>query len=247
MTFTNLQMQILKKLITLLAFVVVAGATAFAQDDELPPPSSKPKQNEQQNDGKPTPDPKNFKGFSKSKFDISKFLIEPIINLSISQYRIDAGFSPSIAYRVFQPKNANPRWGNTGLFVGGGVTYFYTQINEGRGKKYNFQTYGAGPLLQYNIWRGFFVRTKIELLGRRVPDANASTVTPVTGGYLYNFKYKQVFTPAWLIGAGYNLLQSKNIFIPVIVSYNMLHSVVSKDYSIYPRGFTVQLGFITLF
>lgn len=245
MTFTNIQMQILKKLITLLAFVVVAGATAFAQDDDLPPPSSKPKQTEQQNDGQTAPDPKNFKGFGKNKFDISKFLIEPIINLSISQYRIDAGFSPSIAYRVFQPKNVNPRWGNTGLFVGGGVTYYYTQINEGRGFKYNVQTYGAGPLIQYNIWRGLFVRTKVELLGRRVP-ASYSTYTNGSN-IVYTFKYKQVFTPAWLIGAGYNLLQSKNIFIPVIVSYNLLHSVVSKDYSIYPRGFTVQLGFITLF
>ena len=245
MTFTNIQMQILKKLITLLAFVVVAGATAFAQDDDLPPPSSKPKQTEQQNDGQTAPDPKNFKGFSKNKFDISKFLIEPIINLSISQYRIDAGFSPSIAYRVYQPKKVSPRWGNTGLFVGGGVTYYYTQINEGRGFKYNVQTYGAGPLIQYNIWRGFFVRTKVELLGRRVPAGYSSYTNG--SNIVYAFKYKQVFTPAWLIGAGYNLLQSKNIFIPVIVSYNLLHSVVSKDYSIYPRGFTVQLGFITLF
>ncbi len=217
--------------------------TALAQDDELPPPSSRPnKTEEKKNDRKP-PDVKDFKGFSKpKKFDMSKLLIEPIVNLSISQYRIDIGFSPSVAYRVFQPKNANPKWGNTGLFVGGGIIYSYTQINEGRGLKYNIQTYGAGPLVQYNIWRGLFVRTKVELLGRKIP-----TDVIYLGNSQYEIKYIHKFTPAWLVGAGYNLLQSKNIFIPIIVSYNVLHSVVDKDYSIYPRGFTVQLGFVTLF
>lgn len=246
MTFTIIQLRNMKKLVTLCVLMIVAGTMAFAQDDELPPPSSKPKQTEEQKSNQPAPDPKNFKGFGKSKFDMSKILIEPIINLSISQFRIDAGFSPSVAYRVFQPKNVNPRWGNTGLFIGGGITYSYTQINEGRGFKYNFQTYGGGPLIQYNIWRGLFVRTKLELLGRRVPQGNPS-ITMVNGNPVYTFKYKQVFTPACLVGVGYNLLQSKNIFIPVIVSYNVLHSVVNRDYSIYPRGFTVQLGFISLF
>lgn len=173
---------------------------------------------------------------------MSKLLIEPIVNFSISQYRIDAGFAPSVAYRVFQPKNANPRWGNTGLFVGAGITYSYTQLNYGRGIKFNFQTYGGGPLIQYNIWRGLFVRAKLELLGRRIPLDNPRFVNN-----RYEFQYKQIFTPACLLGAGYNLLQSKNIFIPVIVSYNVLHSVVDREYSIYPRGFTVQLGFISVF
>lgn len=217
--------------------------TAWAQDDELPPPSSKPeKAEEKKNDQKP-PDVKDFKGFSKpKKFDMSKLLIEPIVNFSISQYRIDIGFSPSVAYRVWQPKNAKSKSGNVGLFVGGGVIYSYTQINEGRGLKYNIQTYGAGPLVQYNIWRGLFVRTKVELLGRKIPVG----IGPFVNGR-YEIIYRHKFTPAWLVGAGYNLLQSKNIFIPIIVSYNVLHSVVDREYSIYPRGFTVQLGFITLF
>lgn len=240
----------MKKIFVLLSFLVFTGTALWAQDDDLPPPSSKPYQTEEEKkqDDQTPPDPKNFKGFDKpKKFDMSKLLIEPIVNLSISQYRLDAGFSPSVAYRVFQPKNANPKWGNTGLFVGGGITYSYTRINEGNGFKYNFQTYGGGPLIQYNIWRGLFVRAKLELLGRRIPNDNPKVVINPNGSRSYEFSYRHIFTPACLVGVGYNLLQSKNIFIPVIVSYNVLHEVVDKDYSIYPRGFTVQLGFITLF
>jgi len=178
---------------------------------------------------------------------MSKLLIEPIVNLSINQYRTDIGFAPSVAYRVWQPKKANPKWGNIGLFVGGGVTYSYTNIRETPSLRYNIQTYGAGPLIQYNIWRGLFVRTKLELLGRKIPVSYYTIPNPSGGGAVYKVNYIHKFTPACLVGAGYNLLQSKNIFIPIIVSYDLLHSVVDKDYSIYPRGFTVQLGFITLF
>lgn len=236
--------RLFKKLLLLFSVLVMAGNVAFAQDDDLPPPSSKPEQTtEPRNDQRP-PANNNFKGFGKSKFDISKFIIEPIVNLSISQYRLDIGFAPSVGYRVWQSKTLGERWGNTGLFLGAGVSYFYTGVTTyrpvGNGTtRVNLQTYGGGPLIQYNIWRGLFVRTKLELLARRMPVG----ADLIKNEYIYRTK----FTPAWLVGAGYNLLQSKNIFIPVIVSYDLLHSVVSKDYSIYPRGFTVQLGFITLF
>jgi hypothetical protein len=237
----------LKKIIALLSFFVLAGNVLFAQDDELPPPSSKPNQTEEKRNDQKPPDVKDFKGFSKpKKFDMSKLLIEPIVNLSISQYRTDIGFSPSVAYRVWQPKNAKAKSGNIGLFVGGGVTYSYTHINETANLKYNIQTYGAGPLIHYTIWRGLFVRLKAELLGRKIP-VSYYTIPNGSGGIKYEVKYVNKFTPACLLGAGYNLLQSKNIFIPLIVSYDLLHSVVDKNYSIYPRGFTVQLGFITLF
>jgi hypothetical protein len=236
-----------KKLLLLFPLFVLAVNMALAQDDELPPPSSKPKQTEEKRNDQKPPDVKDFKGFSKpKKFDMSKLLIEPIVNLSIGQVRTDIGFSPSVAYRVWQPKNAKPKSGNVGLFVGGGVTYSYTHINETANLKYNIQTYGAGPLIQYTIWRGLFARVKLELLGRKIP-VSYYTIPTSTGGVIYKVNYINKFTPACLIGAGYNLLQSKNIFIPLIVSYDILHSVVDKNYSVYPRGFTVQLGFITLF
>ena len=239
----------MKKLLLLFSFFVFAANVAWAQDDELPPPSSKPNQpaEEKKNDQKP-PDAKDFKGFSKpKKFDMSKLLIEPIVNLSISQQRIDIGFSPSVAYRVWQPEKAKAKSGNVGLFIGGGITYSYTQINEGRGIKYNYQTYGAGPLIHYTIWRGLFARVKLELLGRRIPKYPISVVSNGSGGFKAEPTYIHKFTPACLVGAGYNLLQSKNIFIPLVVSYNVLHSVVDKEFSVYPRGFTVQLGFIAVF
>ena len=241
----------MKKLVAFLSLFVFAGTVLFAQDEELPPPSSKPTQqvDDKKNDQKP-PDVKDFKGFEKpKKFDISKLLIEPIVNLSIGQGRTDIGFSPSLAYRVWQPKKANPKWGNTGLFIGGSITYSYTGINEGNGFKYNFQTYGAGPLIHYTIWKGLFVRLRLDLLGRRIPDERAGyqIIPNGHGGYSIQIKYRQIFVPACLLGAGYNLLQSKNFFVPIVVSYDLMHSLTDKKWSLYPRGFTVQLGFITLF
>ncbi len=234
----------MKKLLLLLSVFVFAGNTLFAQDDDLPPPSSKPDQTDTRREDQRPPNTNNFKGFGKDKkFDISKFIIEPIVNLSISQYQAEVGFSPSIGYRVWQAKNVNPRWGNTGLFLGIGVTYRYNHFNDGL--KYNFQTYGAGPLIQYNIWRGLFARVKLELLGKRYPSSYQINGTP--SNPVYKVNYRQQFVPACLIGAGYNLLASKNIFVPIIVSYDLLHSLVGKNNSIYPRGFTVQLGFVTLF
>jgi hypothetical protein len=235
-----------RKIIALLSFFVLACNLLFAQDDDLPPPSSKPENTEQRSPEKP-PAANDFKGFGKpKKVDLSKFIIEPIVNLSISQYQAEIGFSPSIGYRVFQPKNVNPRLGsNTGLFIGAGITYRYNHFNEGNGLKYNMQVYGGGPLVQYNIWRGLFARVKLELLGRRYPSS--VQLVGSAGNLSYKVNYKQLFVPACLLGAGYNLLASKNIFVPIVVSYDLFHSIVSKDISIYPRGFTVQLGFITLF
>ncbi len=233
----------MKKLVAFIALFVMVCNVVLAQNDDLPPPSSKPPQSDDQ---KPPADG-DFKGFTKpKKVDLSKFIIEPIVNLSISQYQAEVGFSPSVGYRVFQPKNVNPRLGsNTGLFIGGGIVYRYNHFNEGNGLKYNLQVYGGGPLIQYNIWRGLFARVKLELLGRRYPSSFQPVV--VGNNLTYKVGYKQLFVPACLLGAGYNLLQSKNIFVPIVVSYDLFHSIVNKDISIYPRGFTVQLAFITLF
>lgn len=163
----------MKKLLLLFPLFVFTANIAFAQDDDLPPPSSKPERvEEKKNDQKP-PDAKDFKGFSKpKKFDMSKLLIEPIVNFSISQYRIDIGFSPSVAYRVWQPKNAKAKSGNVGLFIGGGVTYSYTGITTqnrigGGTRRVGYHTIGAGPLIHYTIWRGLFVRAKLELLAKK--------------------------------------------------------------------------------
>jgi hypothetical protein len=220
---------------------------ALAQDDELPPPSSKPKGQSEQPSTPNPPSPKDFQGFKKpQRVDMSKFIIEPLVNFSIGANRLDFGFSPSVAYRVFQPNTASAKSNNSGLFIGGGVTYSYTQINEAPGLKYSIQTYGGGPLIQYNIWRGLFVRARLQLLGRKIP-VSYNMISNGSGNYSYQVNYISKFTPACLLGVGYNLLQSRNIFVPLIVSYDIFHPLVDTKYSIYPRGFTVQLGFITLF
>ncbi len=232
----------------LLAF---AAASAFAQDDELPPPSSNPKRDYDTTDRKnqKPPDPNDFQGFKKKKkVELSKFLIEPNFNFSIQQGRIDLGLSPYVGYNVWK-----------GLCVGGGVTYFYTGFQnigfqDQLGNVYyanaKWHTYGGGVFVQYNIWRGFFARTKFELLHRQLDDFYNGGVyirTYPNNTYKVIIPKVQKTIPALLVGVGYNLLQSKNFFFPITVSYNLLHTVVDREYSLYPRGLVVQLGFINVF
>ncbi len=220
-----------------------------AQDDDLPPPTSNPK-SEQSN----KPD-ENFQGFKpKKKVDLSKFIIEPNFNFFISQSTITLGLSPYVGYKVFEPKKVKGNAGNVGLFVGGGVTYFYTRVTEpgfypNSVVRYDIQTYGGGPFIQYNIWKGFFVRTKVELLGRKIP-VSYDVITQPGGGYTYRVNYIRKFTPSALVGVGYNLLQSKNFFFPIVISYNVLHPFTTESqraYSVYPRGLVIQLGFVNVF
>lgn len=234
----------------LLAFTL----PALAQDDELPPPSSKPRDTEEvKTDDRKPPNPNEFEGFKKKKkIDFSKFIIEPNFNLSIGQGSITAGLSPYVGYKVWEPKSPKAKGVNNGLFAGGGITYMYfgvtnypitdpTGIVVAR-TTLGIHTYGGGAFLQYNIWRGLFARVRTEFLNRRIP-VSYDLYTNNT----FKVNYQDKFYPAVLIGAGYNLLQSKNFFMPIMVSYNLLHSVTDKTYSLYPRGVVIQLGFINLF
>ncbi|MBX2909256.1 MAG: hypothetical protein M9931_05230 [Chitinophagales bacterium] len=202
-----------------------------------------------------------FKPFSKrKKFDLSKFIIEPNFNLSLGSGRFDVGLSPYVGYRIWQSKKAKSG-SMTGLYAGGGITYYYTGFNNlefvdpsGTFRfttKAKFQTYGGGVFLQYNIWKGFFARARFEVLHRDLDDIDNAYLAAY--GPPQNTQYKIVFPriqktiPSLLIGVGYNLLQSRNFFFPLMVSYNVLHTVVDQTYSLYPRGIVVQLGFINLF
>lgn len=237
----------MKKTFTL-TFLACFANFLLAQDDELPPPTSKPKQ--EKTESKTSKPDEGFKGFgNKKKFDFSKIIIEPNFNFSIAQGRIDAGLSPYVGYQIFHPKKAPS---NIGLYAGGGITYFFTQINvqgvDQYGKvhygKAKFHTYGGGVFLQYNIWRGLFIRSKFELLHRTLDDLNNATIGQ---NNKITFAKIQKTYPSLLLGAGYNLLQSKNFFIPILVSYNVLHPFTDNTYAIYPRGLVVQLGFINIF
>lgn len=232
--------------------IFALGSVAFAQDDDLPPPSSKPKVE----DGQSHPDDE-FKGFkTKKKIDFSKFIIEPNVNFSIGQDYIILGLSPYVGYRVWKPANAKPAMGNTGLFVGGGYTYLYNgyknlAFTDGVNTYYanaNWHTMGGGAFVQYNVWRGFFARVKFEILHRKLDDYRGAYLSSSGSGRpQVKLPVIEKTMPSMLIGAGYNLLQSKNFFFPIMISYNVLHSVTDPYYSIYPRGLVVQLGFINVF
>lgn len=244
----------IKKFLLLALFAVVT-CLAFGQDDDLPPPSSKPDQ--RQDDSNLPPKDNDFKGFkSKKKVDLSKFIIEPNFNLSIGQGRIDFGLSPYVGYQVWQPQKQD----GTGLYLGGGLTYFYSgfkniAFTDPTGSRVyyanaNWHTFGGGVFAQYNIWRGLFARVKLEVLHRRLDDFYNGGVYVQP---LPNNNYKVIIPkvdktiPALLVGAGYNLLQSKNFFFPLMISYNVLYPITDKNYSIYSRGIVVQLGFINIF
>jgi hypothetical protein len=230
------------------------GNILLAQDDDLPPPTSKPKTEDKQ---KPDDEFRGFK--TKKKTDLSKFIIEPNVNFSIGQDIIIIGLSPYVGYKVWEPARANSSAGNTGLFLGGGVTYIYNgfrniPFDAGSGQIYygkaNWHTYGAGVFAQYNVWRGFFGRVKFEVLHRTIDDFYLGATVQVN---TQNNSYKVIIPkvektiPDLLVGVGYNLLQSRNFFFPIMVSYNLLYSVTDKEYSIYPRGLVVQLGFVNIF
>jgi hypothetical protein len=232
------------KKIGLLLSLFICFASLKAQDDELPPPSPHPKPLTYD-----LPDQQQgFRGFAKTKkIDLSNYIIEPDLVVSFIQGGYNLGVSPYVGYRI---------WNN--LYGGGGVTYIYTGFRnigyaDATGSLHyvnaSWNTVGGGAFLQYNIWKGFFVRTKFEVMHRWVDDVyNASVVeNPQTGNYSVFLPKIQKTIPDVLLGAGYNLLQSKSFFMPVMFSYNVLYSVTDKLYSVYPQGWVVQLGFVDIF
>lgn len=248
----------MKKLVLLTAFFAFAGSTLFAQDDELPPPTSKPKTDysnpQYGNNIGNTPAPKDstngFQGFTKhKKLDLSKFIIEPNFNFNISGDEIDLGLSPYVGYNVWK-----------GLCLGGGFTYLYTgfrniPFQDASGNTYyanaSYNTYGGGVLVQYNIWKGFFARVKFEVLHRDMDDLYSDNIkiqlNPNNNSYQVAIPKIHTTIPDMLVGVGYNLLRSKNFFFPIVVSYNVLSSVTDRRYSVYPNNFVVQLGFVNVF
>jgi hypothetical protein len=238
-----------KTLITLLSFLISANFL-LAQDDELPPPSSNPKSDSIARKEQNLPKAEDFQGFKpRKKIDWSKFIIEPNFNLSIGQGQIDVGLSPYVGYNVWK-----------GLFLGGGVTYFYTGyrnvgFTDGVNTYYanaKWHTYGGGVFVQYNIWRGFFARTRFEVLHRTLDDIYGNVdvqVNPQNHTYKVIIPKIQKTIPSLLVGAGFNLLRSKNFFMPIMISYNLLHSITDTRYSLYRngKGFVFQLGFINIF
>ena len=232
----------MKRVLMLFSLLAFSFAILKAQDDELPPPSSNP----QPQTGLSV-QPTWHQYTKKKQIDLSNYLIEPGLHVSFMQGGYNIGASPYLGYRI---------WKN--LYAGGGVTYLYTGYHnigypDASGAIHytnaSGNTYGGGLFFQYNIWHGFFVRDKFEILHRTMDDVYDATlnVNPVNNATMINFPKIQKTIPDMMLGAGYNLLQTKSIFIPVMFSYNALYSVTDKLYSIYPHGWDVQVGIIDIF
>ena len=232
------------KIWLVLSVLILSAPFLKAQDDELPPPSSHPKLQTYD-----LPDqPQAFHNIGKSKkVDLSNYIIEPDLVVSFIQGGFNVGASPYVGYRL---------WKN--LYGGGGVTYIYTGFRnigyaDAMGSVHytnaSWHTFGGGVFLQYNIWKGLFVRDKFEVLHRAMDDVyDASVVSnPQTGSYNVNMPKIQKTIPDMLLGVGYNLLQSKSFFLPVMFSYNVLYPATDKLYAVYPRGWVIQLGFVDVF
>lgn len=238
----KIQLTTVNKLLVL-GLLLVSSHVLLAQDDELPPPSSKPKTLQQY------PFDKNDQGLIRAhrRVDLSKYIIEPDVNFSVVPGGYEVGVAPTVGYNVWK-----------GLFVGGGLTYIYTGYknititdNLGGGHSANAKshTYGGGVFLQYNVWRGLFVRTRFDILHRSLDDVEHATALLNTQNNAYEVKipHVQKTIPGLLVGIGYNLLENRNFFFPITISYNVLSSVTDKQYSPYSRGLVFQLGFINIF
>jgi hypothetical protein len=226
--------------VVLMVLIFISGILC-AQQDDLPAPSSQPKIDSFNiaNSGRYS--------LMHSRKDISKYLIEPDINLAIFNAGINVGFSPYLGHKI--AKN---------LYAGGGLTYIYTGFKnipyqDASGATHlsnaDWHTFGGGAYIQYKVWKGLFVRGRVEVLHRWIDDV----YDPKTVINLQNNTYSIVLpkiqrtVPAALVGVGYNLLEGKNFFFPVMLSYNLLHNVTNTVYSVYPSGFVLQLGYITVF
>ena len=233
----------MKKLLLFISLLVFSSVILNAQDDQLPPPSSHPKP-----ETSGLPDQSGFHSFGKGKkADLSNYIIEPGLNISFMQGGFNVGASPYVGYRLWKS-----------LYAGGGVTYIYTgfrnigyadAVGSIHYANASWHTFGGGVFLQYNIWKGIFVRTRFEVLHRVIDDVYDASIylNPKNGVSTVFMPKIQKTIPDLLLGGGYNLLQSKSFFMPVMISYNVLSSVTDKLYAVYPRGWVIQLGFIDIF
>ncbi|HEY0262863.1 MAG TPA: hypothetical protein VGB95_07535, partial [Chitinophagales bacterium] len=94
----------------------------------------------------------------KQGFDMNKILIEPTFSFFFTSQSVNFGIRPSVAYDIYKKK----------LFVGGSLVYNVQAIFKypvgGTTKNITIQAFGGGPVLHYNIWRGFYARVRPEIL-----------------------------------------------------------------------------------
>src|ERR1700733_4170404 len=98
----------MKKLFLLIFVLGCTLTNLFAQDDELPPPSSNP------NSGAQVAGNNQLAAIHRKR-DLSKYIIEPDFNFSIFHSGLNFGLSPLFGHQIWK-----------GLYGGGSLTYLYT-------------------------------------------------------------------------------------------------------------------------
>jgi hypothetical protein len=213
----------------LVVMLVSFSATLWAQDDDKPAPYKRPEQSYSRDTvSSQMYQPKSFA--PKKKPDISKFLIEPNIQVFFSSNYYQFGLMPSLGYNI---------WKN--IYVGGSINYNlqYTPHIDGTGATpaASIQVYGGGPFIHYKIWKGFFTRLRVEMLAVRYPNYD----------YANNaVDYNTRGIPYLWVGAGYNLTPNRSFFIPIAVYINPLFPAYSgeqKSVSPYPSIVYFQVAF----
>jgi hypothetical protein len=198
----------------LVFLLLVTGISAFAQDDDKPAPYKRPT-NDYYRDTVSYDQAKVNSFQPKKKFDVSKLFVEPVFNFYLDGNEVQFGLMPAIGYKVY--KN---------LYVGGSIKYNIIYVSHLDGTtatpSVTEQVYGGGPLIQYNIWKGFFARFRFEMLAVRYPDAIYSGSNSTTGNPTTTISYATLGIPHMWLGGGYNFTYKKVISLPVAVYFNPL-------------------------
>lgn len=223
-------------LLLLLTFTIGFNFSAQAQDDDKPnyyqrPSNPKPAPVDsadaptEHDETAPSSQQKNVNpktySYTEKKFDMSQLLIEPTISFFFTSQIVSFSMKPSVVYDIWKKK----------LFVGGGIDYSvnaYLKYPLGNTTKtITVQSYGGGPVLHYNIWKGLFARVQPEVLAVRIPVSATQS-----GLNNYTVNYKTYAFPYMWIGAGYNLAKNlKGIFMPAGIFFDPMSLYRQQNYT----------------
>jgi hypothetical protein len=219
---------------------------AIAQDEDQPAPSSHPIP---ENITAVIPQPKHDDSPLLTRYarvNQMKYIIEPDLDFGFVHGKINIGLAPTVGHKIWK-----------GLYAGAGLVYIYSgQRNvlfDVAGQSYSVnasqQTYGGGVFVQYNIWKGLYVRVRFDLLHREIDDLENTSVTlnQTTGKWEVKVPRLKMNIPDLPVGVGYNILVKKNLFLPIKISYNILYPFLNKQYTVYPDGWIVKLCVFNIF
>lgn len=215
---------------------VLSWSFAFcvqAQDDDKPsyyqrPSNPKPAPTapaQQPASQQKNSNPKAY-AYTQKKFDMERILIEPTIQLFFSGQQVTFGLKPTVVYDIWKKK----------LFVGGGIDYNLNAIFRypvgNTTKTVTVQSFGGGPVLHYNIWKGLYARIQPEVLGVRIPYSYTHV-----GINNVKVQYKTYAYPYMWLGAGWNLARGmKGIFMPAGIYFDPIYFVRSDPQRLSPYG-----------